>query len=139
MVYSSSGWNLQSATCDVNCYGAADVVHFAWCHLCCPIYVARGATLLVQFVQGELGLSTALLHPPTRNLVCEIHVAAVASTRSARWWLVHLCGRAGPRMLARTAASESGATDAAEGGMTAGHAHRVLQSTLTRGHCSGSP
>eukprot|EP00959_Pyramimonas_sp_CCMP1952_P435540 9120040-Pyramimonas_sp.AAC.1 len=41
--------------------------------------------------------------PPTRNLLSKTHGAAIAMSD---WlWLAHLCGRAGPRRLARAAAS----------------------------------
>eukprot|EP00959_Pyramimonas_sp_CCMP1952_P314899 6591458-Pyramimonas_sp.AAC.1 len=40
---------------------------------------------------------------------------------SAGWLLVHLCGCASPRMLARAAASEFGATDAKSVALTARH------------------
>eukprot|EP00959_Pyramimonas_sp_CCMP1952_P427636 8956464-Pyramimonas_sp.AAC.1 len=48
--------------------------------------------------------------PPARNWVCKPHAGAIAM--SAWCWLVRLCGRAGLRVLARAAASGSGATDA---------------------------
>eukprot|EP00959_Pyramimonas_sp_CCMP1952_P108435 2267456-Pyramimonas_sp.AAC.1 len=50
-------------------------------------------------------LSTPLLaqssHPPAHNLVCKTYAAAIAM--SAWSWLVHLCDRASPLMLARAA------------------------------------
>eukprot|EP00959_Pyramimonas_sp_CCMP1952_P131869 2757055-Pyramimonas_sp.AAC.1 len=42
------------------------------------------------------------IHPPARNFVCKTHRAAIAM--SAWRWLVNLCGRARPRVLARAAA-----------------------------------
>eukprot|EP00959_Pyramimonas_sp_CCMP1952_P049804 1040867-Pyramimonas_sp.AAC.1 len=44
---------------------------------------------------------------------------------SARRWLVHLCGRANPRRLARGAAGWVGATDAAAVALTPGVSQRA--------------
>eukprot|EP00959_Pyramimonas_sp_CCMP1952_P130063 2719740-Pyramimonas_sp.AAC.1 len=61
----------------------------------------------MQFTLPNLKLSTPLpakvAHPSTCNLVCKTHAEVIAIT--ARRWLVHLCGRASPHMLARAAAS----------------------------------
>ena len=42
-------------------------------------------------------------YPPAHNLVWKTHADAIEM--SAWCWLVHLCGRASPRMIARAAAS----------------------------------
>eukprot|EP00959_Pyramimonas_sp_CCMP1952_P157900 3301887-Pyramimonas_sp.AAC.1 len=47
--------------------------------------------------------------------------------RSAGFWLVHPCGRASPRMLARAAPGKFGATDANAVALTARRAQRALQ------------
>eukprot|EP00959_Pyramimonas_sp_CCMP1952_P236159 4935407-Pyramimonas_sp.AAC.1 len=61
-------------------------------------------------LQVSIPLLAQSFHPTTRNLDCKTHAGAIAMF--ARRWLVHLCGRASPRMLARRAASQFGATDA---------------------------
>ncbi len=82
----------------------------------------EGAIYVVQLISVRNELSTPLLaqtsHPPTRDLVCKTHAAAIA--RSTWRWLAHLCGRAGARALARTAAGWFGTTDAPAVALTAG-------------------
>eukprot|EP00959_Pyramimonas_sp_CCMP1952_P337426 7066205-Pyramimonas_sp.AAC.1 len=77
----------------------------------------RGAINVVKFINARSKLSTQLLapssHPLTRNLVCKTKTNVAAITMNAWRWLVHPCGRASPRMLARASASYCGATDAA--------------------------
>eukprot|EP00959_Pyramimonas_sp_CCMP1952_P140963 2950406-Pyramimonas_sp.AAC.1 len=62
-------------------------------------------------VRSEL-LAPLLAHViPPAHPQCGLQTHAAAIAMSARHWLVHLCGRASPRALAREAAV--GTTDAA--------------------------
>eukprot|EP00959_Pyramimonas_sp_CCMP1952_P139281 2915068-Pyramimonas_sp.AAC.1 len=58
-------------------------------------------------------------HRSPCNSVCKTHAAA--TVMSVWSWMVHVSGRASPRMLARAAARYSGVTDAAAVAQTAGH------------------
>eukprot|EP00959_Pyramimonas_sp_CCMP1952_P222737 4656627-Pyramimonas_sp.AAC.1 len=88
-----------------NLRGAIYAVQPTWCNLCGALHVVQPTWC--NFLYARSQLPTPLLaqssHPRTRNLVCKTHVTA--SAMSAWRWLVHLCGRASPRMLARAAAS----------------------------------
>eukprot|EP00959_Pyramimonas_sp_CCMP1952_P358225 7500795-Pyramimonas_sp.AAC.1 len=64
-------------------------------------------------------------HPPTRDLFCKTHAAAMAM--SAWRWLVHPCGRVNARTLARAAAGYFGATGAAAVALTAWYSQRARQ------------
>eukprot|EP00959_Pyramimonas_sp_CCMP1952_P137159 2870076-Pyramimonas_sp.AAC.1 len=75
----------------------------------CAIYAKQSTSCnhvyMVQLFSYHNKLSTSLLaqtsYPPIRNLVCNTHAVAIAMSTWS--WLVHLCGRASPCMLARAA------------------------------------
>eukprot|EP00959_Pyramimonas_sp_CCMP1952_P419492 8786712-Pyramimonas_sp.AAC.1 len=68
-------------------------------------------------LRGAINLASS-----TTALSCQTHCSRNRPTHPpATWrWLVHPCGRANPRMLARATVSYLGAADAAAAALTAG-------------------